>query len=56
MTASVLADYRAWLVEFWNLNVDRLLYAGWTTLAVLTLVAALGMFIKICKSNKELTP
>lgn len=56
MLASVFADYWNWLVEFWNLNVDRLLYTGWTTLALLTTIAALGMFIKIVKSNKELTP
>lgn len=56
MIANVFADYWVWLCEFWNLNVDRVLYAGWTVLAVLTTVAALGMFIKICKSNKELTP
>ena len=46
----------AWLVEFYDLNIDRWLLVGWTVLAVLTIIATIGMILKLLKSNKGLLP
>lgn len=50
------AGWVEWLREFYELNVDRWLLVGWSVLAVLTVIAALGMLLKIVKSNKGMRP
>lgn len=45
-----------WLSMFWHLNIDRVLLVGWSILAVLTVIASLGMFVKLLKPHKGLWP
>jgi len=45
-----------WFVEFYDLNIDRWLLVGWSVLAVLTIIATIGMILKLVKSNKGLLP
>lgn len=49
-------SWASWLSEFYELNIDRWLLVGWSVLAVLTVIAAVGMLIKIVKSNKGMRP
>lgn len=54
MTATTLAA-QSWLQQFYDLNIDRWLLVGWSLLAVLTVIACIGMFLKIVKSNKGMS-
>jgi hypothetical protein len=56
VTANIIAQWADWLAQFWELNVDRWLSAGWVILGILTVIATLGMALQILKSNKELNP
>jgi hypothetical protein len=56
MIANTITNWGDWLAEFWALNVDMWIAVGWVVLATLTLIATLGMLIKLFKSNKELHP
>lgn len=47
---------RGWLKAFYELNIDRWLLVGWSLLAVLTVLATVGMILKIFKSNKGIRP
>ena len=56
MTANIITDWGTWISEFWALNVDNWIAAGWLILGTLTIIATLVMLVKIFKSNKELDP
>ena len=45
-----------WLQLFWELNIDRFLLVGWSILAVLTIIASLGMLLKLIKPRRGLQP
>lgn len=54
--ANVLADWADWIAQFWDLNVDRWVSAGWVVTAVLTILACIGMVLRIFTSYKDLNP
>jgi hypothetical protein len=56
MTANIITNWGNWISEFWALNVDKWIAAGWLILGTLTVIATLVMIVKIFKSNKELYP
>lgn len=50
------SDLWAYLVEFYDLNIDRWLLVGWSVLAILTILATIGMVMKLVKSSKGMKP